>query len=89
MYQNVSTGDWKVHGDAAVRMKWATDLVERMSEDGVNTTTPAPAPAPLDPDVFGNGASRAPDGRVKQLLPPLGPCDLWWLYDPTVDFVLL
>ena len=89
MYQNVSTGDWKVHGDAAVRMKWATDLVERMNEDGVNTSTPAPAPAPLEPDVFGNGAHRAPDGRVKQLLPPLGPCDLWWLYDPTVDFVLL
>ena len=26
--------------------------------------------------------------RSRQQLPLLGPCDLWWMYDPTVEFVL-
>lgn len=89
MYQNASTGDWKVKGEAAVRQKWASDLVEQIAEDSFLAAGAEPAPAPLDPDVFGNGATKGRDGRTIQTLPPLGPCDLWWLYDPTVDYVLL
>jgi hypothetical protein len=41
-----------------------------------------------EPNPDGFNAGKAQDGRIRQQLPLLGPCDLWWMYDPTVEFVL-
>jgi ATP-dependent Clp protease protease subunit len=87
MYQGSSTGDWKVLGDEAGRRKWVTDVVERLAEDSLTVAGPVPPVAPeLRPDGFNTGLSR--DGRVRQPLPPLGPCDVWWIHDPTVEYLV-
>jgi len=89
MYKATTTGDWKVYGDEAGRMKWVTDVVERMAEDGFIASATPPAPAPLPSTGFGDvNAKAGPDGRVREELPPAGPCDLWWLYDPRVEYTI-
>lgn len=88
MYKATTTGDWKVHGDEAVQRKWATDAVERMSEDSFTTAGSAPAPAPLPLTGFGDTNLSPSKGRLQQPLPPASPCDLWWMYDPTIDYVI-
>ena len=87
MYKGTSTGDWKILGDEAGRRKWVTDVVDRMSEDSLFNATAVP-PIQAEPNPDGFNAGKTQDGRVRQQLPPLGPCDLWWMYDPTVEFVL-
>jgi len=88
MYKATVTGDWRIHGDEAGRRKWVTDVVERMSEDSFTTAGVAPAPAPLPLTGFGDiGAGVAP-GRVRHEIQPAGPCDLWWMYDPAVEYVI-
>jgi ATP-dependent Clp protease protease subunit len=87
MYKGTSTGDWKILGDEAGRRKWVTDVVDRMAEDSLFNATAVP-PIQAEPNPDGFNAGKAQDGRVRQQLPPLGPCDLWWMYDPTVEFVL-
>jgi ATP-dependent Clp protease protease subunit len=87
MYKGASTGDWKILGDEAGRRKWVTDVVERMAEDSLTAAgTAPPVVLEVNPDGFNAGLSR--DGRVRQPLPLLGPCDVWWIHDPTVEFVL-
>ncbi len=88
MYKATVTGDWKVHGDEAGRRKWVTDVVERMNEDGVTSGAAAPAPAPLPTTGFGDTNPLSAQGKVQQELPPAAPCDLWWMYDPTVEYIL-
>ena len=88
MYKATTTGDWKVYGDEAVQRKWATDAVERMSEDSFTTAGVAPDPAPLPLAGFGDTNLAPHKGRLQQALPPAGPCDLWWMFDPTIDFVI-
>ena len=89
MYKATATGDWKVHGDEAGRMKWVTDVVERMAEDSVLAAAVAPAPAPLPQTGFGDIEGQAgAAGRVREELPPAGPCDLWWVYDPRVEYLI-
>ncbi|MSS99563.1 MAG: peptidase S14, partial [Opitutales bacterium] len=87
MYKGASTGDWKILGDEAGRRKWVTDVVERMAEDSLFNAGLAPAVVP-EPNPDGFNAGKTQDGRVRQPLPLLGPCDLWWVYDPTVEYVL-
>jgi ATP-dependent Clp protease protease subunit len=87
MYKGTSTGDWKILGDEAGRRKWVTDVVDRMAEDSLLTATAVP-PVVAEPNPDGFNAGKTQDGRLRQELPPLGPCDLWWMYDPTVEFVL-
>ena len=77
MYAAVSTGDWKVLGTEAVKLKWATHVVERISEEGVNSTPIVPALAQLTPDGL-NGTTA---------LNPLTPFDIWWIYDPSTEFI--
>jgi hypothetical protein len=77
MYAAVSTGDWKVLGTDAVKLKWATQVVERMTEEGVNSTPPVPALATLKPSGI-NGTTS---------LNPLTPFDIWWIYDPSTEFI--
>lgn len=77
MYAAVSTGDWKVLGTDAVKLKWATHVVERMTEEGVNSTPTIPALATLKPHSL-NGTTA---------LNPLTPFDIWWIYDPSTEFI--
>lgn len=87
MYQGTSTGDWKILGDEAGRRKWVTDVVDRMAEDSLFNAGVAPAVVPEpNPDGFNAGTAR--NGRARQALPLLGPCDIWWLYDPATEYVL-
>lgn len=77
MYSAVSTGDWKVLGTEAVKLKWVTHVVDRMTEEGVNNTTVVPALGAIKPDGL-NGTTA---------LNPLTPFDIWWIYDPSTEFI--
>jgi ATP-dependent Clp protease protease subunit len=77
MYAAVSTGDWKVLGTEAVKLKWVTHVVDRMTEEGVNNTAAAPALGEIKPDGL-NGTTA---------LNPLTPFDIWWIYDPSIEFI--
>jgi ATP-dependent Clp protease, protease subunit len=77
MYAAVSTGDWKVLGTEAVKLKWVTHVVDRMTEEGVNNTAAVPAPGEIKPDGL-NGTTA---------LNPLTPFDIWWIYDPSTEFI--
>jgi len=88
MYKATSTGDWRVTGDDAGRMKWVTDVVERMTEDSFTAGSNAPAPAPLPLTGFGDTESKTGNALIKEELQPLGPCDLWWIYDPRIQYIL-
>ncbi len=77
MYVAVSTGDWKVLGTEAVKLKWVTHVVDRMTEEGVNNTAAVPALGVIKPDGL-NGATA---------LNPLTPFDIWWIYDPSTEFI--
>jgi ATP-dependent Clp protease, protease subunit len=77
MYAAVSTGDWKVLGTEAVKLKWVTHVVDRMTEEGVNNTAAAPALGEIKPDGL-NGTTT---------LNPLTPFDIWWIYDPSTEFI--
>ncbi len=77
MYAAVSTGDWKVLGTEAVKLKWVTHVVERMTEEGVNNTAAVPALGVIKPDGL-NGTTA---------LNPLTPFDIWWIYDPSTEFI--
>ena len=85
MYAAVSTGDWKVLGTEAQRLKWVTDVTERISEDSVNTIAVTPAPAELKREGMGD----RPASSVSQtILPAPHPFDVWWVYDPSTEFIL-
>ena len=77
MYAAVSTGDWKVLGTEAVKLKWVTHVVDRMTEEGVNNTAAVPALGEIKPDGL-NGTTA---------LNPLTPFDIWWIYDPSTEFI--
>jgi len=77
MYAAVSTGDWKVLGTEAAKLKWVTQVVDRIAEEGVSSTPTIPALAELKPDGL-NGTT---------VLNPLSPFDIWWIYDPSTEFI--
>ena len=87
MYKSVSTGDWKVTGDDAVRLHWVTNVVEQMTEDAIFTAGNEPKPTEIMPEGFVD-AGKSQNGRIRQALPPLGPCDAWWVFDPTVEYII-
>jgi hypothetical protein len=65
-------------GDEAVKLKWVTHVVERMTEEGASTMPTPPA--------IENANLKVATSR--QELPPLNPFDVWWIYDPTTEFIL-
>lgn len=77
MYAATVTGDWRVMGDQAVRLHWVSDLVERMTEDSVETLARVPAPAPQVITAGGNA-----EARERIPLPILQPGDAWLMHDP-------
>jgi ATP-dependent Clp protease protease subunit len=85
MYGAVSTGDWKVLGTEAQRLKWVTDVAERMSEDSVNALAAAPQAAELKREGMNNLNLAA---THQTILPTSQPFDVWWVYDPSTEFVL-
>lgn len=85
MYGAVSTGDWKVLGTEAQRLKWVTDVTDRMSEDSVNTIVAAPELAELKREGMTNRDFATTHQTV---LPTPQPFDVWWVYDPSTEFIL-
>lgn len=77
MYAATVTGDWMVTGDKAVRLRWVSDLVERMAEDSIETL-PREAPPAAVQVVRVGGES----GPARQALPVLQPGDAWLIHDP-------
>ena len=78
MYAATVTGDWRVTGEEAVRLRWATDLVERIQEDGV-TELASPAEAARPAIVV------RPAAPPQSLLPPPLPGDAWLIYEPALS----
>ncbi len=76
MYASSVTGDWRVKGDEAVRLRWVGALVDRIQEDGV---TELAQPARLQPTV--TVVRRAAEAS-QDILPPALPGDAWLIHEP-------
>ena len=76
MYAASVTGDWMIMGDEAVRRRWVSDLVERMSEDSIETLARVPVATPVIRVVSADGE------RERIPLPILQPGDAWLMHDP-------
>jgi ATP-dependent Clp protease protease subunit len=76
MYAATVTGDWRVTGEEAVRLRWVGTLVERIQEDGV---TELAQPARLQPTVT---VVRPASGPAQDPLPPALPGDAWLIHEP-------
>lgn len=74
MYAASVTGDWRATGTEARELRWVTDVVERMAEDGVNRL-PAPAAPARTVTVI-----RGEDGAEAEA--PVLPGDISLHYDP-------
>lgn len=79
MYAATVTGDWRVKGDEAVRLRWVGALVERIQEDGV---TELAQPARLIPTVT---VVRPATEASQDILPPALPGDAWLIYEPNTS----
>ena len=44
--------------------------------------------ARIDAELALADAKAGANGRVREELPTAGPCDLWWVYDPRVEYVI-
>ena len=76
MYAATVTGDWRVTGEEAVRLRWVGTLVERIQEDGVTELAEPARPQPTTL-VVRRAAEAAQDVR-----PPALPGDAWLIYEP-------
>ena len=81
MYEKNSDGDWEEFGDEAVKLKWATNVVQEIRETGIVKK----------PDVEKKSALSSPfslqekvsdKGERYVTLPRLDPFDLYWIYNP-------
>jgi ATP-dependent Clp protease protease subunit len=75
MYAATVTGDWRVTGAEAKELRWVTDVVDRMVEEGVQRLPEPAAPARRVVVVRGEGEASAE--------PPVLPGDVHLIYDPT------
>lgn len=82
MYENNSDGDWEEFGDTAVKLRWATHVVNEIRETGV-TKKPDPDKKPQAPSFF-FGLKEETDEKGARFvsLPRLEPFDLYWIYNP-------
>lgn len=76
MYAATVTGDWRVTGDEAVRLRWVGALVDRVEEEGI---TALAQPARLQPTVT---VVRPAGDAAQDILPPALPGDAWLIYEP-------
>ncbi|TPW20448.1 MAG: Protease subunit of ATP-dependent protease, partial [Elusimicrobia bacterium] len=81
MYEKNSDGDWEEFGDEAVKVKWATNVVQEIRETGIIKK----------PEVEKKSALSSPFSLEEKLnekgeryvsLPRLDPFDLYWIYNP-------
>ena len=76
MYASSVTGDWRVTGEEAVRLRWVGALVERIQEDGI---TELAQPARPQSTVI---VVRPASSVAQDLLPPALPGDAWLIHEP-------
>lgn len=79
MYAATVTGDWRIKGEEAVRLRWVGTLAERMQEDGI---TELAQPARLIPTVT---VVRPATETAQDILPPALPGDAWLIYEPNTS----
>lgn len=93
MYEHNSNGDWEEFANDAVKLKWVDNVVKDVREEGVRKKPTGPAPTPWYFFLFGqadapsqaaamSAIQRDEKGRPFMQLPPLGPFDHYFLYDP-------
>jgi len=78
MYASSTTGDWRVTGTEALGLRWVTDVVDRIAEDGINRL-PEPA-APASPTIIIRRAE-----ATAEITPPSLPGDLWLIHEPSAQ----
>ncbi len=76
MYAATVTGDWRVKGDEAVRLRWVGTLVERIQEDGVTELAQPARPQPTLTII------RPATEAAQEIPPPALPGDAWLIYEP-------
>ncbi len=76
MYAATVTGDWRVTGDEAVRLRWVGTLVERIQEDGVTELAQPARPQPTLTII------RPATEAAQEIPPPALPGDAWLIYEP-------
>lgn len=74
MYASSVTGDWRATGTEARELRWVTDVVERMAEDGVNRLPEPASPAQTIVVVRGE------DGAEAEA--PVLPGDILLIHEP-------
>lgn len=93
MYEHNSNGNWEEFADDAAKLKWVDNVVTEIREEGVRKKPSGPAPTPWYFFLFGesndpshavpmDAIQRDEKGRPFIQLPPLGPFDHYFLYDP-------
>lgn len=75
MYASSVTGDWRVSGQEAVELRWATEVAERIQEEGITELVSATQPARV-------AATPPPTRPSQEILPPALPGDAWLIYNP-------
>lgn len=76
MYASSVTGDWRVTGTEAKEIRWVTDVVERMVENGVNRLPEAPSPSRSF--IVVRGESPAAEAEA-----PVLPGDIHLIHEPS------
>lgn len=76
MYAATVTGDWRVTGEEAVRLRWVGTLVDRIQEDGVTALAQPARPQPTVTIV------RPATEAAQEILPPALPGDAWLIHEP-------
>lgn len=93
MYENNSNGDWEEFAEQARDLHWVDTVVQEIREDGIRKRPTSSAPRPWYFIFFGedshdsrlaamNAVQHDEKGRPFMQLPPLGPFDHYFLYDP-------
>ena len=80
MYEKNSDGDWEEFGDEAVKVKWASSVVQEIRETGF---VKKPDDKPLPPAaLFGLEEKVDAEGKTFVKLPRLEPFNFYWIYNP-------
>lgn len=81
MYEHNSDGDWEEYGDNAVKLHWATNVVNKIHETGI-------VKEPEEPRFFSFSLLQASEEKVDAngskyvSLPRLAPFDFYHIYNP-------
>lgn len=88
MYQNNSEGDWSLFGDDAVKLGWATGIVDYIKETG-NIKHPDSKKSDISSNFwFHNNKIGINNISETFILPELRPFDYYWIHDPYQKYKL-